>query len=1239
MADNDKTIGARRNTRGGDGTDVHATGKASRGGDVHATGKANRGTDEHSTGKARRGNARLQPYEQRGHVSINDRAKAAGTGSWPDEFELNGVKYKNEGILSDSSGEAIVFTVSRGGKKYALKVYYYDPDHRPNHAILDKISKLSGSGLLVNIISHGEWKNPNMPGEKNDFELMDFCEGGSLENVNLAHDEKKMAEVAVRMGAAIDFLSKHGIIHRDIKPANFFYADKAKTQIVLADFGISAECAEGATTPIDEMRSPVYASPEFYSNVPGEPAEVGVESDYFSLGMSLLCLWMGKAKLSANENALRKAKLNETLTIPTDMSEHLQSLVKALTRLKVSDRANFNDIKRWAQGEDLNPAGSPVANSDFKVVFNSARQQVANSPAELAHYLLDDRVLGKKYIYSGRVTRWLEETGRNEIAVNVEEIAEKIYPSNQDAGLMAVAYMLDPSLDYVDPMGNHHTDPKEISLAILENHSDMAEEVLNPTSNLMIYLHALKMDKTVKAVRDYVDSEAFDTGEELVNGFIACFYLAVMLNPDLGFPVMTEYELTSVETVDDLLNEYHKLDDLGFVNYALLRSQALVVWLSSRNPALAGKIRMLHDNDSTNPESIYYHATSPYRIAYELAPEADFYFNTDVSAKDRCYTVHDIGERLNSQLNEMVTGEMSGLTVFTVFGQMGEGRVADYLRARGEEYAKFLKWNSYCMDTENDENTQKAGPYDEAIGAYKSVAGFLGHVPTYPIEGKLISSPDGLKGISKEKIANAMNHNMRERVFGDEGSPSPWLDAWLTVFFQENPRLDLSKKFTYEKQTAEYVEFIGKIDPENYYYKRYRKAIGKVDKAAKKLKKSEASVKRRQRFYLIAGGVPTLIMLILSWFLDAPAANPISGHFFATYAICTIALMVGLTILLDFGASIIPSLIFGLLIAGFTWAGFQWFPGILYLIAGAVLLIGGILAVGALLNADKEHKVDTGGKVITGSEFEYRQLDALYYAYHQSDDNLENAVTMLSDMQTNEDEVTRENISFAGGIWMALAWMFFIIWYFATPALSGSSSWAPDAATVAAQKAQIGTWAIGKWEVKYESGGTRIICNIDTVEHGKEIYGTMIIAGQKPVEARGRVYTKDDSIPEGFQFYPADAPGVNQRVQVNYSPNEYVYENGGGKHIKVFNGYYVDRHGIQHTLKVVGMPVDAQKFVTNPPSSKSSSKSAKKKSSKRNEAKAVQNDENTSAESSSDNGAESSESKSSGNILGEDTLY
>ncbi len=1161
MADEDKTVGSRKR-RNQSNEDTHATGKANRG-DAHATGKANR-EDAHATGKAARRRVqhgedeRLRPFEQKNskgiHHRLSDDAKVTTTQGWPSIFELEGIQYKNDGILSDSSGEAIVLTVSRGGQKYALKLYYYDPDHRPNHTILEKISKLRGSGLLVNIVSHGEWHNPDHPDERHDYELMDFCEGGSLDGVILNGDEKAMTEVAVRMASAIDFLSKHGILHRDIKPANFFYADKKKTQIVLADFGISAECPQGGVCKIDEMRSPVYAAPEFYTNVPGEPAEVGVESDYFSLGVSLLCLWMGKAKLTANESQLLRSKLNETLPMPTDMSPHMASLIKALTRLKMSDRATFDDIKRWAKGENLGSSSIQTADSGFRVVFNSAKNQVANSPSELARLLLNDKILGTKYLYSGRVTRWLEETGRNEIAVNVEEIVETVYPSNQEAGLMAVAYMLDPSIDYVDPMGGHHTDPKEISLEIFQEHARMAQEVLRPDSNLMIYLHAHKMDKTIAALREYIDSEMFDTGEEIINGFIACYYLAILLNPDLIFPVLTKKGWVNAETVDDLLAAYHSDGQLNATNYHLLRSRALIVWLANRNPALAGKIRMLHDNASNDVESIYFNSNSAYRIAYELNPEADLWFGTDPQATDRCYSIKQVGEYLNSRLNSMVLGEAETGALIKEFSQMDVTRVGDYLRARGKEYVTFLDWNRYCMNTDDEENNQKAGPYDDVIGAYKSVTGFLGHAPTYPIDGKLLTSLQDINTLPHETIAKACGEKVR--WMNSEGKNVPWLDAWLTVFFQENPKLDLSQQFTYEKETVKYVEFIGKYAPKNYYYDRYSTAIDRIDKAAGKLDKSEKSVTAKRNIFLLLGGIPTLITILGTLLFGLPDVNPIAGHFWVTTFICGIGILIFYSTLFGFWNGIIPGAIGGAICAGLLYAGFRWFPSFLCFILGAILVLGAFIASYYLF---KREKVDTGGKSIRGDEFEYRQLDSLYYAYHQQDDTLDNVITKYSEWQQSYNKTNKENISFIGWRWVSVVWVLFALWYFITPQVSGSNSWTTEVENI---KAKTGQWVVGKWVVKYAGGSTRIVCNIDSVANGETIFGTMAIAGQAPVKAKGLVHSKNDTLPGSFTFYPENHEAGKQLLQAEYNKRE-----------KEMEGYYSDRKGISHQITFLTTPI------------------------------------------------------------------
>lgn len=1172
--------------------DEHTTRRARRDRDAHATGKAVRGqnSDTHATAKASRGSDNgPQPYDRHSTaVGIRQRMlrsdAAPEAQEWPQEFILDGVKYKNEGILSDSSGEAIVFTVTNKGRKYALKVYYYDPDHRPNHEILEKIRRLGGSGLLVNIISHGVWENP-ANSQKNDYELMDFCEGGSLDGVVFKGDEEALRNVALRMASAIDFLAKHGILHRDIKPANFFFADKGKTQIVLADFGISAECKEGGTCRVDDMRSPVYAAPEFYSRVPGEPAEIGVKSDYYSLGVALLCLWLGKDKLTANESRLLRDKMNESLPQPEGMSAHMMSLIRALTRLKMADRADFEDIRRWAEGTDLF-SGEKCA-SNFEVVFNSAKGLVAHSPAELAQLLVTDKTLGRKYLYSGRVTRWLEEAGANEVAVNVEEIVENIYPSNQDAGLMAVAYMLDPAMPYTAPDGTVLADPREISIYVAERHSKMASEVTDPESSLRIYLRAAGLGETIETVQKYLDSVPSNL-DEMIKGLISSYYLALLLNPEIPLVMYSAADgLVNVDSVEELLDVLHKNgEDFGYLNANMLMSPAFVVWLSRRNPALAGKIRLLQDNASDDASSADYHSNSPFRIAYELDPAADYYFSTDLKAKDRCYSVEEIGKVLEHQFGEIIDGTVSVEDGLGFFMQLEDTRAGDYLRSRGENYMTFLQWYRFCVDDESDDNMSKPGPYNFIIGVFKGIAGFLGRAPYYPLDGKKLTKPEDLESLPREVVAGAIGKRQATLVKG--GEPQPWLDSWLTLFFQENPALDLSPKFTYEKETAKYLEFIDKYAPGNYYANRYKEALEEIDDAAGSIKKSDKGVKFRRNLFLLLGGIPTIIMLIGLLIGGLPDVNPIKGHIVPTFIICSIGSICFSATLWGFGfwTTILPGAVSGAVLTLIFYLGFALFPQLLLIAMIVVLAYYLILRCWQLMH---RHKVDTGGKKIRGDEFEYRQLDALYYAYKDSGNTLQNVITKYAEMQESYDQTNRANISFDGWRWVSVVWMLFVLWYFWTPALSGDNSWTSEVEAVQVQK---GKWVLGQWKAKYAGGSTTIVCNIDSVEDGKKIFGTMVIAGQAPVEASGVVSSDKDTLPEHFTFYVKDADINHKTISVDYDSRE-----------KSYRAHYYDRNGVMHQMDVISTPAKGSKAKAEPSKASTSKGKGKAKSTSAGEGK------------------------------------
>ncbi len=1217
------------NRRPASNPDTHATGKAVRGeADAHSTGKATRNVaDEHATGKTERGNQNSnqpRPYE------VGDRAfqktlsnKEAETHAteWPDFFEFDGKKYKNEGVLSASSGEAIVFTVTRDGKKYALKIYYYDPEHRPNHQVLEKIRKLSGSGLVVPLISHGEWENPNHPGEKNDYELMEFCEGGSLDGVILEGDEKALTEVAVKMGAAIDFLAKHGILHRDIKPANFFYLDKEKTRIVLADFGISVECPEGSYVKIDEMRSPVYAAPEFYTNVPGEPAEVGVESDYFSLGVALLCLWMGKDKLTANESALLRAKLNENLPMPKDMSSHMASLITALTRLKMADRATFDDIKHWVKGEELI---SEKSESNFHVVFNSAKNQVANSPAELARYLVEDDALGKKYLYSGRVTRWLEETGRNEVAVNVEEIVEERYPEDQDGGLWTAAYLLDPAMEYVSPQGDTIEGPGQLTVYVAENAQDMADEILLTDTRLKIYLRALGLNEVVEAIEDYAETLPEDMGDG-VKSLLVGFYLAILMAPSLPLPLYSaeKESVCAVHDIKSVLEILHSNgEDFGYFNWFMLVSPAFVLWLAQQDPALAGKIRMLLDNVSDDPESVNFNANNAYRVAYELDPSADYYFNTDLDDPNRCYSIESLGEMMENLMAEMASGDLSLKPKFNTFLTFEESRVADFLRSRGKNYMTFLSWMLFCTADSKD-NYDKPGPYNIVVGVYKGITGFLGRQPYYPLDGERIYEPDELlkmpRDVVRASIEKGQHTLLNFQDENDEGIKQRWLQAWLTVFFQEDPKLDLTKRFTYENKTVEYLDFLSEFDPDNFYVERYNEAISEIDDAATTLKKSYKGVNFGRWFFWITCGIPSLVMIIALLINGLPdTVNPIKGHIVPTFIICAIGAFIFNAAMWGpgFWTTIVPSAVVGAVLTAVFYAAFAWFPGFL---AIAILVVLAILLIWKSISFIRLHETDTGGVTIRGDEFEFRQLDALYYAYKDINLSKENVITKYSDLQVANNKTNRSNIWFDGWRWAGIVWMLFVLWYFWTPGFSGDKSWVTEQEAI---KAKSGQWVLGTWKVKY--GGTTIVCNIDSINPDDQIFGTMIIAGQAPVEAHGKVWSENDTLPEMFRFWPDEMGYGKQTLEATYNKGR-----------KVMEGHYYDRKKIMNQVNFIQTPLSK----TSTSSATDSSTPVKKKTvTKKKVENSVDSEQEEQASSTQEEPSEK-ETKSSGNILGEDTLY
>ena len=368
-------------------------------------------------------------------------------------YVLGNVTYRTVRMISAESGEAKIFEVEAGGKHYALKLYRLGI--RPNHRILDKIMSLRGNGLLVDIYAHGTWHD-DVQNADFDYEVMQLCKGGSLANLQINGREEELRDVTLRMTAAVDFLHKNGIIHRDVKPANFMFTDETKTQFVLTDWGFAKMLDKEGRTGSDDGRTKLYTAPELYINIPGQKTYCGPKADFFSLGMSMLALWKGEGLLIADEEKLVRQKLDEELPYPSrkEISEHMLSLMKALTRNNPDKRAGFEEVKRWAKGEviykDVEVPDDSVR--DYKIIFSGERNLIAHNNKELAKIMWDNRELAKKYLYSDKIADWLDAVDRPEMAIQMRDITEMRYPGDQDAGLLAACMTLDPEMPYPVPV-------------------------------------------------------------------------------------------------------------------------------------------------------------------------------------------------------------------------------------------------------------------------------------------------------------------------------------------------------------------------------------------------------------------------------------------------------------------------------------------------------------------------------------------------------------------------------------------------------------------------------------------------------------------------------------------------------------------------------------------------------------------------------------------------------------------
>lgn len=737
-----------------------------------------------------------------------------------DSFVLKGNKYRKIRCLSDNSGEAQVFLVEKDGQELVLKIYY--PNFDINKKILQTILNLSFE-MIVHVLDYGK---TYVEGKHRYYELMEYLQGGSMADYKLNGDLDKFRRIALQGAAALAYCHEYNILHKDVKPSNFFFRDKEHTELVLGDFGISSILEkDGKSHKTTQARTPIYAAPEMYTDVIDGVVEITPAADYYSLGISLMALWLGETPMSTNERVMMRQKSEGRLPHINELPERVKMIVQGLTVVNPLNRWGYEQVEQWFLGESPKVDLSSPFLKYKSFIVDPDRNLVADNIHELVPMLLDNEKLAMGYLYNGRISTWLESCGNMKLSTIVKDIVVNRYPVDQRAGLLSAVYTMEPTYPYKDVKGSLCDDVHSIAISLLSYQNEYAMLLTNPNDSLFLYLEShTKCD--VARLRSYFSRA------ETKDKRIPIMRLAYEIDPEI--PLIAKYPSSSVKEIVRSFGRETMTED----DWHSLTDGRLLSWMYSHGDQMA--CESLRIMTSGQP----YSDTLAYKVLYNLDRESAY----DLRG---AFTPLQVGEQLCERLKnaEHISGKVfeEDMKDFLELG----GRFAYYAQLHG--WTEMLNEYNRCFDFNSEENKERLGAYDGRTALYRYCR-ILGVTPTYLM-------PDGSEITDGKHIDP---HNLSQfRAEIRNGS----LAQWLSVFYHEDPFADFSEEYAYEHALEEWLMALGKIDVTQSYYKRFVDAREETSNRIKDVRENWKHAKAREKlwrmvFYGLCGVWLLLILFI-----------------------------------------------------------------------------------------------------------------------------------------------------------------------------------------------------------------------------------------------------------------------------------------------------------------------------------------------------------------------------------------
>jgi serine/threonine protein kinase len=396
------------------------------------------------------------------------------------------------------SGEAIVYTVKIDDKPFIFK--HYKPNTQLSDTAREVISRIKNSphDRIVKVIDFGKYNNQ-------DYEILELAEGGTLGDYlkkSAIRDAEQFAKIIKIINEGLQQLhTQYNVIYQDLKPDNIFFSDAKKTEMVLADFGISSVMETGTKkAQVVASLTDLYGAFELSPKTGRKHVIATPAVDYYSLGITILEMWLGEKPFMNIPPIERDYMISEgNIDFPADMPDDYKTLIQGLIKYNRNERWGYDQIQQWLSGKQLQSSGK--ASTGFATeMFNDTEN--FSSPKELADLMVKYPDQGAKILYSGIVESWFRKSGKE---LRAEEIKEVLATNAQDkqSGYYTAIYKIDPTRAWTSKGGKACTNLEEIAQALSSESAYYMEDLKKTNARLYLYLAAVEGANGVEASENF----------------------------------------------------------------------------------------------------------------------------------------------------------------------------------------------------------------------------------------------------------------------------------------------------------------------------------------------------------------------------------------------------------------------------------------------------------------------------------------------------------------------------------------------------------------------------------------------------------------------------------------------------------------------------------------------------------------------------------------------------------------